>query len=146
MPPSPTLPPLFGKCKSFHSPTLLRFRFPRTFWRLPPYPSPSSSSIVSTHIIHISPYPLCIYTMTSCHDNTSSSSVIHSSHHGNVLVPLPLSLLPLPIYVIVSCHIVMSSCHTHMSLCLCQCVMSVCHTYITNLIRIHLDNIYVTSL
>jgi len=44
-------------------------------------------------------------------------------------------------YVIVSCHIVMPHRHVILS---CHLVIHISH-YITNLIRIHLDNIYVTT-
>jgi len=49
------------------------------------------------------------------------------------------------------CHTVMSICHVIVSyhlchLVMCHTVMSSCHTYITILIRIHMDNIYVNKL
>ena len=60
--------------------------------------------------------------------------------------PLPMPLphptpyyLPPPFYLP---YLVVSSCHVILS---CQSVMSSCHIITTNLIRYHLDNIYVTT-
>ena len=101
-----------------------------SFPSIPPkfLPFPFGSSFSSPQETHpdISPFTSPLLTssrrMSSCH--VSLSYVCHC------------------VMSLCLCHTVIHTCH----LVTCQLVMTYCHIYITILIRLQLDNIYVTSL
>ena len=117
LPPSPAPPPSLGNGFFFRRPCLA---FPRRMGTFGVFPSPPlrvvTSSISSTYFHVLLLTSSLMYVIMSCHY----------------------------VCVIMSCHL--SMCHVNQS---CHCVMSSCHThiniYITILIRIQLDNIYVTT-
>ena len=95
----------------------------------------------------VAPYPTGYQPITKTHPTSPSPPSF--SHFAPNVSPFTIAIIylsadqttpdisPFSSTSFHLCHYVMSLCHH---------VMSYCHTYITNLIRIHLDNIYVNKL